>query len=100
MADPVVSRGESIKIYFRSCSQKYSFQHLTVFTLTFFCYAFFHASRKVYPNTKSIIQEEWSPAHRVEGNGSNERSLGGFQNPVYACLCLPRKFCVCVSLRI
>jgi len=73
MADPVVSRGESIKIYFRSCSQKYSFQHLTVFTLTFFCYAFFHASRKVYPNTKSIIQEEWSPAHRVEGNGSNER---------------------------
>jgi len=60
-------------VYFRSCSQKYSFQHFTVFILTFFCYAFFHASRKVYPNTKSIIQEEWTPAHRVVGNGSDER---------------------------
>lgn len=53
-------------------TRKYSFQHFTVFTLTFFCYAFFHASRKVYPNTKSIIQEEWTPAHRIIGNKSHE----------------------------
>lgn len=68
-----MGRGEALKVYIRNCSQKYSFQHLTVFMLTFFCYAFFHASRKVFPNTKSIIQEEWTPAHRVVGNGSNER---------------------------
>lgn len=51
--------------YFRSVSKKYTLQHLSVFTLTFFCYAFFHATRKVFPNSKPTLEEEWSPAHHV-----------------------------------
>lgn len=42
------------------CCRGYTFQHLLVFMLTFFSYAFFHATRKTLSNVKSSISAEWT----------------------------------------
>ncbi|XP_061187885.1 sugar phosphate exchanger 3-like isoform X2 [Saccostrea echinata] len=42
---------------------KYTHHHVAVFLLTFFSYAFFHATRKTFSNVKSTISDEWSPSY-------------------------------------
>ncbi|KAK7492866.1 hypothetical protein BaRGS_00015813 [Batillaria attramentaria] len=41
---------------------RWTFYHPVVFLLTFFSYAFFHATRKTFSNVKTTIAAEWTPS--------------------------------------
>ncbi|KAI8511372.1 hypothetical protein Bbelb_104720 [Branchiostoma belcheri] len=45
----------------RQLTSKYTIYHVFVFLLTFFSYAFFHATRKTFSNIKTTISAEWTP---------------------------------------
>ncbi|XP_078676922.1 sugar phosphate exchanger 3-like [Branchiostoma floridae x Branchiostoma belcheri] len=45
----------------RQLTSKYTIYHVFVFLLTFFSYAFFHATRKTFSNIKTTISSEWTP---------------------------------------
>lgn len=46
----------------KSETSKFTTHHLVVFLLTFFSYAFFHATRKTFSNVKTTISAEWTPS--------------------------------------
>ncbi|XP_060078484.1 sugar phosphate exchanger 3-like [Ylistrum balloti] len=46
--------------------------HAITFLLTFFSYAFFHATRKTFSNVKTTVSEEWTPSPYNETQCNNE----------------------------
>lgn len=45
---------------------KVTSHHIVVFLLTFFSYAFFHATRKTFSNVKTAISDQWTPSFHNE----------------------------------
>ncbi|CAG2196428.1 SLC37A3 [Mytilus edulis] len=46
----------------KSETSQFTSHHVVVFLLTFFSYAFFHATRKTFSNVKTTISAEWTPS--------------------------------------
>ncbi|XP_076362363.1 sugar phosphate exchanger 3-like isoform X2 [Tachypleus tridentatus] len=45
---------------FKECSS-WSHYHFSAFSITFFSYALFHATRKTFSNSKTTMESEWTP---------------------------------------
>jgi len=50
---------------------KYTKYHLVVFLLTYYCYALFHANRKILSNVKTTISDEWLGSCDIKNNQSS-----------------------------
>lgn len=56
--------------------KRWTLYHPLVFLLTFFSYAFFHATRKTFSNVKTTITAEWTPSPMIMN-----KSVSAFVTP-------------------